>query len=105
MKTSLLLFVWILTLTLVVPHSLQAADPAEAKTVGRIISQRAELSSFLRVLEKAELGSSLAEKTNLSYTVFAPSNKAFEALPEGAVATLLSGNGVRASGTDVVRPD
>ena len=90
MKTSLLLFVWILTLTLVVPHSLQAADPAEAKTVGRIISQRAELSSFLRVLEKAELGSSLAEKTNLSYTVFAPSNKAFEALPEGAVATLLS---------------
>ena len=66
-----------------------AADPAEAKTVGRIISQRADLSSFLKVLEKTELGSTLAEKTGVSYTVFVPNNKAFESLPEGAVQTLL----------------
>jgi len=66
-----------------------AADPAEAKTVGRIISQRADLSSFLKVLEKTELGSTLAEKTEVSYTVFVPNNKAFESLPEGAVQTLL----------------
>ncbi|MGB0645387.1 MAG: hypothetical protein ACPGQF_11615, partial [Akkermansiaceae bacterium] len=31
------------------------ADPAEAKTVGRVIGQRADLSFFLKVLEKTEL--------------------------------------------------
>ena len=67
----------------------RASDPAEAKTVGRIISQREDLSSFLKVLEKTELGSILAEKTGVSYTVFVPNNKAFESLPEGAVQTLL----------------
>lgn len=66
-----------------------AADPAEAKTVGRIISQRPDLTSFLKVLEKSELGSTLAEKTDVNYTVFVPSNKAFDSLPEGAVKTLL----------------
>ncbi|MEM7476267.1 MAG: fasciclin domain-containing protein [Planctomycetota bacterium] len=66
-----------------------AADPAEAKTVGRIISQREDLSSFLKVLEKSELGSTLAEKTDVNYTVFVPSNEAFDSLPEGAVKTLL----------------
>ena len=41
------------------------------------------------MLEKTELGSTLAEKTGVSYTVFVPNNKAFESLPEGAVQTLL----------------
>ena len=72
------------------PNNSFAADPAEAQTVGRIISQRDDLSSFLKVLEKAELGSTLSEKTNVSFTVFVPNNKAFEALPEGAVKTLLN---------------
>ncbi|MEM8885652.1 MAG: fasciclin domain-containing protein [Planctomycetota bacterium] len=66
-----------------------AADPEEANTVGRIIGQRPELSAFLQVLEKAELGSALAERTNLNFTVFAPSNAAFASLPAGAVDTLL----------------
>ena len=70
-------------------RQIYAADPAEAKTVGRIISQRDDLSSFLKVLEKTELGSYLAEKTNINYTVFVPSNKAFESLPERAVKPLL----------------
>lgn len=73
----------------VIANRAGAADPAEATTVGRIISQRADLSSFLKVLEKTELGSTLAEKTGVSYTVFVPNNKAFESLPEGAVQTLL----------------
>jgi len=76
-------------ITLLAPQQALAADPAEAQTVGRIISQREDLSSFLKVLEKAERGSVLAEKTDVSYTVFAPSNKAFETLPEGAVKILL----------------
>ena len=66
-----------------------AADPADAKTVGRIISQREDLSSFLAVLEKTQLGSTLAERTDVNYTVFVPSNQAFSSLPEGAVETLL----------------
>ena len=73
----------------IAPQAAQAADPAEAQTVGRIISQREDLSSFLKVLEKAERGSTLAEKTSGNFTVFAPNNAAFEALPEGAVKTLL----------------
>lgn len=74
---------------LLAPNQASAADPAEAQTVGRIISQREDLSAFLEVLEKAERGSVLAEKTNVNFTVFAPSNSAFEALPDGAVKTLL----------------
>ncbi|MEL6109723.1 MAG: fasciclin domain-containing protein [Planctomycetota bacterium] len=70
-------------------RSIRAADPAEAQTVGRIISQREDLSSFLKVLEKTEIGSTLAEKTSINYTVFVPSNTAFESLPEGALKTLL----------------
>jgi uncharacterized surface protein with fasciclin (FAS1) repeats len=71
------------------PGQAFAADPAEAQTVGRIISQREDLSSFLKLLEKAERGSVLAERTDVSFTVFVPSNDAFEALPDGAVQTLL----------------
>lgn len=75
--------------SLLSPNTALAADPAEAQTVGRIISEREDLSSFLKVLEKAERGSVLSEKTDVSFTVFAPSNKAFEALPEGAAKILL----------------
>lgn len=73
----------------IAPHQAFAADPAEAQTVGRIISERDDLSSFLKLLEKAERGSVLAERTDVSFTVFVPSNAAFEALPDGAVSTLL----------------
>ena len=85
-------FVVILTIAvapIVQSRSTCAADPADAKTVGRIISQREDLSSFLAVLEKTQLGSTLAERTDVNYTVFVPSNQAFSSLPEGAVETLL----------------
>lgn len=72
------------------PLNTHAANPAEAQTIGRIISGREDLSSFLKVLEKAELGSILAERTDVSFTVFVPNNAAFEALPKGAVQTLLN---------------
>ncbi|MDA7500591.1 fasciclin domain-containing protein [Akkermansiaceae bacterium] len=66
-----------------------AADPAEAKTVGRVIGQRADLSLFLKVLEKTELGSAFSERTDFNNTIFVPNNKAFESLPAGAIETLL----------------
>ena len=93
-RSSFLMRRFVVILTIAVAPIVQsrftcAADPADAKTVGRIISQREDLSSFLAVLEKTQLGSTLAERTDVNYTVFVPSNQAFSSLPEGAVETLL----------------
>ena len=68
---------------------LQAANPAEAKTIGRTIREMPELSSFLQLLEKTGIGSTLSESTSASYTVFAPTDAAFKKLPKGTVQTLL----------------
>ena len=67
----------------------QAANPAEAKTIGRVVRERADLSNFLELLEKTEIGSRLSERVGDRYTVFAPINDAFDKLPDGAVETLL----------------
>ena len=66
-----------------------AANPAEAKTIGRVIREMPELSSFLQLLEKTGIGSTLSEDTRASYTVFAPTDAAFKKLPKGTVDTLL----------------
>ncbi|MDB4679730.1 fasciclin domain-containing protein [Planctomycetaceae bacterium] len=59
-------------------------------TVGRIISQRKDLSSFSELLEKTQIGANLTEGLDrVNYTVFVPNNKAFESLPEGAFTTPL----------------
>jgi len=68
---------------------LQAANPAESKTIGRTIREMPQLSSFLQVLEKSDIGSLLSENTSIRYTVFAPTDEAFSRLPDGAVRTLL----------------
>ena len=67
----------------------KAANPAEAKTIGRIVRERPDLSKFMQLLEKTEVGSLLSEQSNQRRTVFAPTDKAFSKLPEGAVRTLL----------------
>ncbi|MEM1441184.1 MAG: fasciclin domain-containing protein, partial [Verrucomicrobiota bacterium] len=69
--------------------TLEAADPAEAKTIGRVVRERPDLTGFLQLLEKTELGSRLSERTDIRFTVFAPTDAAFEKLPEEAVTTLL----------------
>ncbi len=69
-------------------HS-QAADPAEAKTIGRVVRERPDLSRFLQLLDKTEAGSQLSERTNIRRTVFAPTDAALAKLPDGALATLL----------------
>ena len=70
-------------------QDIQAANPAEAKTIGRVVRERADLSNFLELLEKTEIGSRLSERVGDRYTVFAPVNDAFAKLPEGAAETLL----------------
>ena len=69
--------------------TMDAANPAEAKTIGRTVREMPELSNFLQLLEKTGIGSILSEKTSASYTVFAPIDAAFKKLPEGTVQTLL----------------
>jgi uncharacterized surface protein with fasciclin (FAS1) repeats len=68
---------------------LLAADPAEAKTIGRVVRERPDLAGFLQLLEKTELGSRLSERTDVRFTVFAPTDAAFAKLPEEAITTLL----------------
>ena len=68
---------------------LNAANPAEAKTIGRTVREMPELSNFLQLLEKTGIGSTLSESTSASYTVFAPTDTAFKKLPKGTVETLL----------------
>ena len=69
--------------------TLDAANPAEAKTIGRTVREMPELSNFLQLLEKTGIGSILSENTTTSYTVFAPIDAAFKKLPKGTVQTLL----------------
>jgi len=69
--------------------TLNAANPAEAKTIGRTVREMPELSNFLQLLEKTGIGSILSENTTTSYTVFAPIDAAFKKLPKGTVQTLL----------------
>ena len=66
-----------------------AADPAEAKTIGRVVRERPDLSSLLKLLDKTALGSSLSEDTGIRKTLFAPNDEAFKKLPKDALKTLL----------------
>ena len=68
---------------------LKGANPAEAKTIGRTIREMPDLSSFLQLLEKTGIGSTLSENTSASYSVFAPTDDAFGKLPKGTVERLL----------------
>jgi uncharacterized surface protein with fasciclin (FAS1) repeats len=72
-----------------------AVEPGTSPTVGadaddnleEVISRTPSLSTFSEVLDRAELGDSLEE--GQSYTVFAPSDEAFAALPEETREALL----------------
>ena len=72
------------------PQGLNAANPAEAETIGRIVREREDLSSLQALLEKTKLGSDLSKRTDGRFTLFAPTNEAFNKLPKGAVETLLA---------------
>ena len=89
MKSLSVITLPIFVLLAVSPSIIQAANPAEAKTIGRTVREMPELSNFLQLLEKTGIGSTLSESTSASYTVFAPIDTAFKKLPKGTVETLL----------------
>ena len=89
MKTFRSLLLATSTFLCFISPTMDAANPAEAKTIGRTVREMPELSNFLQLLEKTGIGSILSEKTSASYTVFAPIDAAFKKLPEGTVQTLL----------------
>ncbi|MEC4982587.1 MAG: fasciclin domain-containing protein [Oscillatoria sp. PMC 1068.18] len=63
---------------------------AQTRNVGNLVEvakENEDLSTFTAAVEAADLGTTLSGSQN--YTVFAPTNEAFEALPSGTVDALL----------------
>lgn len=65
------------------PATVDTAQPLEELSVVELAQSRADLSTFIQAVNAAELGETLAGTG--PYTIFAPSNAAFEALPDGTV--------------------
>lgn len=63
-----------------------ASAPAMAETVAEILVRNPDLSTFVSAIEAAGLTEQI--ETAQTITVFAPTNKAFEALPPGVFDAL-----------------
>jgi uncharacterized surface protein with fasciclin (FAS1) repeats len=59
----------------------------ETNSVVALAARRPELGTFVRALESTSLGETLRERRD--FTVFAPTNRAFDKLPAGALGRLL----------------
>lgn len=77
-----------LLLSFVALQELNAANPAEVETIGRIVRERDGLSSLQAIPEKPKPGSDLSQNRDGRSTLFAPTNEAFKKLPGGAIKTL-----------------
>jgi uncharacterized surface protein with fasciclin (FAS1) repeats len=64
-----------------------ASSPAQAQTITDIVAGSEDFSTLLAAVQAADLGDTLAGEG--PYTVFAPTDEAFAALPEGTLDTLL----------------
>ncbi|MBV7410474.1 fasciclin domain-containing protein [Maritimibacter sp. DP1N21-5] len=64
------------------------ATAASAETIAEIAAGNEDFSTLMAAVEAAGLGETLAGEG--PFTVFAPTNAAFEALPEGTVESLLA---------------
>jgi len=66
----------------------EASAPAETtETITDVVAGNEDFSTLLAAVEAAGLGETLAGEG--PFTVFAPTDEAFEALPEGTLETLL----------------
>jgi uncharacterized surface protein with fasciclin (FAS1) repeats len=64
-----------------------ASSPVQAQTITDIVAGSEDFSTLLAAVQAADLGDTLAGEG--PYTVFAPTDEAFAALPEGTLDTLL----------------
>ena len=71
---------------LALPFSLAAAA-AQAANVAETVQQNRQLSTFAKAMETAKFGEQLTGEG--PYTVFAPTDQAFEQLPQGALDELM----------------
>jgi uncharacterized surface protein with fasciclin (FAS1) repeats len=71
---------------LALPFSLAAAA-AHAASIAETVQQKAELSTFAQAMEAAKFAQELSGEG--PYTVFAPTDQAFEQLPAGALDELM----------------
>jgi len=69
--------------------TVSAVEDVEQKTVLETVMESENLSTFVEAIEATDLVASLNDET-ASFTVFAPSNSAFDALPEGALDDLMN---------------
>ena len=65
----------------------ETSAPAESETITDIVAGNEDFSTLLAAVEAADLGDTLAGEG--PFTVFAPTDDAFAALPEGLVDCLL----------------
>lgn len=66
----------------------EAAEQQQTPTIVELASGNDSLSTLVAAVTAADLGETLGDET-ASFTVFAPTNEAFAALPEGTLDTLL----------------
>jgi uncharacterized surface protein with fasciclin (FAS1) repeats len=69
------------------PASSEAASESASMTITDVVAGSEDFSTLLAAVEAADLGETLAGEG--PFTVFAPTDEAFAALPEGTLDTLL----------------
>ncbi len=86
-RYTLVAILAVLSLLSIAPLAAQDDDDNDAPTIAGIVADNEDFSTLLTALETAEWVEALDGDGPL--TVFAPTNEAFEALPEGALDDLL----------------
>ncbi|WP_201982294.1 fasciclin domain-containing protein [Hymenobacter rubidus] len=87
MRRLLLVFLFLLTLASVQAQAqtLKPVPPVQGKTVGQTLAMMGIASRFYSALKLAKLDSILNSTPKVQYTVFAPTNDAFDRLEEKGV--------------------
>jgi uncharacterized surface protein with fasciclin (FAS1) repeats len=70
-------------------NTTRKGQTGKGKTLLEVASMQPQLSTFVKAIKAAELEKTLDTKGNQNFTVFAPSNAAFDSLPSGAKEDLL----------------
>ena len=72
-----------------VVHTVRSIIPYSPDSIAELLAEDSQFSSFVSLLNAANITRFLGADRNTSRTVFAPTNAAFEKLPAGAVECLL----------------